>query len=105
MNEILALALAAVTGGLLGAFFYGGLWLTIRRALSSRQAPLWILSSMLLRTTLTVLGFYFISRDHWQRLPASLLGFFAASVAASVWSKPSRRPVRRAEEVTDGAHP
>jgi F1F0 ATPase subunit 2 len=105
MNETLALVLAAATGGLLGAFFFGGLWLTIRRTLSSRQAPLWFLCSMLLRTTLTVGGFYFIARDHWQRLPASLLGFFAASLVASVWAKPSRGPVRRAEEVNDGPHP
>jgi F1F0 ATPase subunit 2 len=104
MNETLALVLAAVTGGLLGAFFFGGLWLTIR-ALSFKQAPLWFLCSMLLRTTLTVAGFYFIAREHWQRLPASLLGFFAASVVASVWARPSRRPVERGEEVTDGAHP
>ncbi len=105
MNETLALVLAAVTGGLLGAFFFGGLWLTTRRALSSSQAPLWFLGSMLLRTTLTVAGFYFIARDHWQRLPASLLGFFVASLVASMWAKSSRGPVQRAEEVTDGSHP
>jgi F1F0 ATPase subunit 2 len=50
MNEILNLILALVAGFLLGAFFFGGLWWTVQKGLSSRRPELWFLGSLLLRT-------------------------------------------------------
>jgi len=41
MNELLTLALALVTGLLLGAIFFGGLWWTVRKGVSSKQPALW----------------------------------------------------------------
>ena len=37
MNEPLSLASALVAGVLLGAFFFGGLWWTVREGLSSKR--------------------------------------------------------------------
>ena len=78
MNEPLSLAFAWVAGILLGAFFFGGLWWTIRRGVSSRQPALWFFGSLLLRTCIVVFGFYFILGGNWQRLLAGLLGFIVA---------------------------
>jgi len=78
MNEPLSLAFALVAGMLLGTIFFGGLWWTVNKGVSSRRPALWFFGSMLLRTCIVVLGFYFILGDDWKRLLAGLLGFIAA---------------------------
>jgi F1F0 ATPase subunit 2 len=78
MNETLSLASAWVVGVLLGAVFFGGLWWTVVRGISSRRPALWFFGSMLLRTCIVVLGFYFILGNDWKRLLAGLLGFIVA---------------------------
>jgi len=105
MDERLGLVLAGVAGALLGAFFYGGLWVTVQRGLSSGQPALWFLGSLLLRTGVTVAGFYLVSRAHWERLPPCVLGFFVASVTARVWTRaPKRKLVGSAPEAVDAPH-
>jgi len=78
MNEPLSLAFALVAGMLLGTIFFGGLWWTVNKGVSSRRPALWFFGSMLLRTCIVVLGFYFILGDDWKRLLAGLLGFIVA---------------------------
>ena len=78
MNETLTLALAATAGCALGALFFGGLWWTVRKAVSSQRPSLWLLGSLLLRTSTTLAGFYFVGSGHWQRLLACCLGFVLA---------------------------
>ena len=78
MNEVLNLALALLAGSVLGAIFFGGLWWTVQRGVVSQRPALWFLSSLLLRTSIVVLGFYFILGDQWQKLLAGLLGFIGA---------------------------
>ena len=78
MNEPLPLLLASAVGLLLGAIFFGGLWWTVRKGLSSRQPALWFFGSMLLRMGIALAGFYFVGRGDWRRLIACLLGFVIA---------------------------
>ncbi len=75
MNEFLHLLFALLEGALLGVFFFAGLWWTVRKLDSAKHAALLFLGSMLLRTGIVVLGFYFILGDNWQRLLVGLLGF------------------------------
>ncbi len=82
MNEALSLASALIAGIMLGAFFFGGLWWTVRKAMGSERVALWFLGSLLLRTGIVVLGFYFILGDDWRRLLAGLIGFIAARLIA-----------------------
>jgi F1F0 ATPase subunit 2 len=82
MNEFLPLVVAAATGALLGAFFFGGLWWTIRRAISSDQPALWFCGSLLLRTSITLTGFYFVGQEYWERWLLCLLGFVLARLLA-----------------------
>ena len=78
MTETLGLMLALATGVSLGAIFFGGLWWTVQKGVSSRQPALWFLGSLLLRTCLALTGFYFVARGNWVRLPVCLVGFVAA---------------------------
>lgn len=75
MNEFLHLLFALLEGALLGVFFFAGLWWTVRKLDSAKHVALLFLGSMLLRTGIVVLGFYFILGDNWQRLLVGLLGF------------------------------
>lgn len=75
MNEGL---IPLATGALLGAFFFGGLWWTVRKSLASPRPALWILGSLLLRMGITLAGFYWVGGGHWERLLLCLLGFLAA---------------------------
>ena len=78
MSETVNLVLAGGAGVLLGAIFFGGLWWTVRRGLSSKRPVFWFLGSLLLRTSIILAGFYVVSGRHWDRLLACLLGFVIA---------------------------
>lgn len=78
MNEPIFLILALLAGGALGAFFFGGLWWTVKKGLTAQNPAPWFLGSMLIRTGVTLVGFYFVSGGQWERLVACLLGFVAA---------------------------
>lgn len=92
MNELLILAFALVAGGVLGAVFFGGLWWTVVRAVSSKQPALWFLCSMLLRTGIVLSGFYFVSGGDWKRLLASLLGFILARLVVTQLIRAAQQP-------------
>jgi F1F0 ATPase subunit 2 len=78
MNSSLMLPLSALAGGLLGLFFFGGLWWTLRRAFVSPRPALLVGGSMLLRMGFTASGFVLVAAGNWQRLVACLLGFLFA---------------------------
>ena len=82
MSEFLSLATALVAGVLLGAFFFGGLWWTVRRAISSDQPALWFFGSLLVRMSITLTGFYFVGQGHWERWLLCLSGFVLARLVA-----------------------
>ena len=67
---LLLLALALAAGLLLGAFFFGGLWWTVRKGMSAKRPALWFFGSLLLRMSIALAGFYFVSDGHWDRLLA-----------------------------------
>lgn len=89
MNETFGLMLALVTGLVLGAMFFGGLWWTIKKGMSSRHPALLFSGSLLLRTAVALTGFTFIARGHWERLLPCLLGFFIARLIVTRLVAPS----------------
>lgn len=89
MSEALSWALAPVEGLVLGATFFGGLWWTIRKAVVSPRPALWFVTSLPLRTSLALAGFYFVGHGSWQRLLLCLLGFMAARIVVTQLSRPS----------------
>jgi F1F0 ATPase subunit 2 len=82
MNDMLAPTfepmIAGIAGGMLGLFFFGGLWWTLRRAVASPRPALWVGGSLLLRMACVAAGFIGVSAGDWRRLLSCLLGFLAA---------------------------
>lgn len=78
MIDPLDFGLAMMEGAMLGAIFFGGLWWTVRKAVTSSHPALWFFGSMVLRMSIALSGFYFILGNRWLDLLAGLLGFIAA---------------------------
>jgi F1F0 ATPase subunit 2 len=98
MNEILTLPLALAAGILLGAFFFGGLWWTIRKSVSSARPAAWFLGSLLLRMITVLAGFYAMARGDWRRLLSCLLGFLLARAAVTRLTRARiEKPIRAVE--------
>ena len=92
MNEALAMLLAGLAGGVLGAIFFGGLWWTVSKGLTARQPAFWFFGSMLLRTGIVLLGFYFVANQHFGRLLPCLLGFVMARFVVMQVTRPASEP-------------
>jgi F1F0 ATPase subunit 2 len=97
MNEFLSLLLALAAGVLLGAIFFGGLWWTVRKGVSSQWSALWFFSSLLLRMSIALEGFYLVGREHWERWLMCLLGFVLARLGAR-WLTRSSDETNTAQE-------
>lgn len=92
MNETLILLVAAAAGAALGAIFFGGLWWTVRRGVSSPRPVLWFFGSLLLRMSVVLAGFYFVGQGSWKRLVACLLGFIIARFIVVRLTRTSIKP-------------
>jgi len=100
MNETLILVLVLATGVLLGAIFFGGLWWTVQKGVSSKRPALWFFGSLLLRTSIALVGFYFIARGHWERLLVCLLGFVMARLIVMRITRAAEKPTYFAQEAS-----
>lgn len=87
MNVIADASLSLILpllGGLgLGVFFFGGLWLTVRRGLGSARAPLWFAASSLLRVAVTLYCMYLLTGGQWRKLLPCVAGFYIARHAVT----------------------
>jgi F1F0 ATPase subunit 2 len=98
MNEILLLALAWSAGVSLGAVFFGGLWWTVRRGVSSERPALWFFCSLLVRMSAALAGFYFVSNGQWDRLLLCLAGFVMARLVVTRLTRSKERRNRPVPE-------
>lgn len=106
MNEALNLVSALAAGFFLGAVFFGGLWWTVQRGLSSKRPALWFLGSLLLRTGTATAGFYFASGGHWERLLICLLGFFIMRrIVLRITRLPEEEPNKLTKEANRATEP
>lgn len=92
MSELLVWTLSLFFGGILGIFFYGGLWWTVQQIVVAAHAELYLVVSLLLRSGVTVAGFYLVSGGQLERMLLCFIGFIAA-----------RFLVTRITAATDGA--
>ena len=106
MSDIPDLALALVAGLLLGTFFFGGLWWTVEKGISSERPALWFVGSLLLRTGVILAGFYFVAQNHWSRLVMCLLGFLIARlfVVKRLTRAPAEEPTPLEEETSSAPY-
>ncbi|MFN2195512.1 MAG: ATP synthase subunit I [Anaerolineales bacterium] len=92
MNETLIFTAMFVAGVILGTIFFGGLWLTVQKGVSSIQPSVWFLLSLIIRMSITVTGFYYLSHGRWQRLLPIVLGFFTARfIIIRIIGKPDKQ--------------
>ena len=92
MNETWILILAGLAGAALGAMFFGGLWWTVQKTVSSQRPALWFFGSFLLRMSLTLAGFYWVAGDQWERLLACLVGFVIARLIILQRTRTAEQP-------------
>jgi F1F0 ATPase subunit 2 len=99
MNDTVNLTLALLAGLSLGVVFFGGLWWTVRQGLSARHPATWLISSVMLRMSATLAGFYFVGRGDGSRLVVCLGGFVLARFVVMKATLPREHPLRRQPEV------
>ena len=87
MNDFAYKFLVLITGLALGTIFFGGLWLTVKKALLSKKPALWFLGSLVVRTGLTIVGFYYIARGNWINMLICLVGFVIARLLVLSYTK------------------
>jgi F1F0 ATPase subunit 2 len=90
MNDLWPLALAWIAGIVLGAFFFGGLWWTVRKGIASPMPAFWFFGSLIIRMGGALAGFYFVAAGQWERLLVCLLGFV---IARLIVTRLTRSPV------------
>ena len=89
MIDSLVSFLSFVVGIVLGVVFFGGLWWTVGRGLTSPRPALWFVCSMVLRTGIVLVGFYWVLGTHWQRLVLCLIGFIVGRVLVTRFTRPA----------------
>jgi F1F0 ATPase subunit 2 len=93
-REAWAWALSLAGGGLLGVMYFGGLWWTVRRGVGSPSPGLWFSTSLFLRLSAAMAGFYLASRLGAGALLACALGFIAARMAVVRGTLKGRAPLK-----------
>ena len=101
MNEMLPWMLAAAAGLVLGATFFGGLWWTVRKGLSSPHPAVWFLGSLVARMSIALVGFYYVGQGNGMRLMACLVGFVIARFVVT-WL--TRTPLDPKNHITQEVH-
>jgi F1F0 ATPase subunit 2 len=89
MSEYFALSSVFLAGAALGTVFFGGLWWTVNRGVTSRHPTVWFLGSLLLRGVVTIGGFAYLAHNDWRRIVACAAGFFVARAIVTVLSRNS----------------
>lgn len=94
-------AVMTLFGGIvIGVFFFGGLWITIRRVQHLRRPGIVLFASSVVRITIALGGLYVVAWGRWERLLIAVVGFMLARlVVIRSFGYPEMVP-RKTEEVT-----
>jgi F1F0 ATPase subunit 2 len=84
------LGFAGISGMVLGVFYFGGLWLTVKRLPFAARPALLTLCSYMGRLVVTLSGFYLVMAGSWERLLAVLFGFMVMRIILVRSLKPVR---------------
>jgi F1F0 ATPase subunit 2 len=102
MNEAQTAAFAWMVGALCGAFFFGGLWCTVRKGVASTQPGLWFSGSLFLRMGVALAGFYYVAGCQASmvaaRLLLCLLGFVMARQMVAWLTRPLLKSAARSAQ-------
>ncbi|KAA3633248.1 MAG: ATP synthase subunit I [Proteobacteria bacterium] len=95
------IAATVFLGIVLGSMYFGALWLTLRRLSHARRPGLLLVTSLLARLSLLLVGLYWILDDgHWGRLMAVLVGFVSIRMLLTRLMRPASpaRPAHSTDE-------
>lgn len=101
-SELLRLTLPLGAGVVLGIFYFGGLWLTVRKLPTARRPALLSLSSFFARLAVVLAGFYFVMSGRWERVLVCLVGFLCVRFAAVRLWGPDRCDHPPSERLREG---
>jgi F1F0 ATPase subunit 2 len=87
MNEISNLIWPFIVGLVLGIVFFGGLWFTVKKIITSKMPALLMMGSFIFRIGIVLAGFYFIGLGDWKKVGMCLIGFIAARFAVIYYTK------------------
>ena len=87
------LALALAAGAAVGAFYFGGLWMTVQMAMTSRRPVLLTFASFAVRAVVAVAVMVWIGRMHWQLLLAAMVAFVLVRVVLTRKLRPEDEAV------------
>jgi F1F0 ATPase subunit 2 len=90
---ILGLSICLMVGIGLGIFYFGGLWVTVKRLPGAQSPALLALGSFFGRMAVVLAGFYLVMDGRWERLLMSVLGFFFVRVVSVRLASPPRKSV------------
>jgi F1F0 ATPase subunit 2 len=79
MNKLIEFVIFILIGVALGFFYFGGLWLTVRKFLFYRRSSLLVLLSFLIRNGFLIFALYMIGRGgEWENIIFALIGIIGA---------------------------
>ena len=81
----LALGLAFALGGVLGAFYFGTLWLVVRRLDRLAWPAVWLGVTGIVRLAVVLVLLAVLVGTGWERLAAALVGFLAVRLVFTRW--------------------
>jgi len=105
MIDALSLVPALSTGVLLGIFFFGGLFYTIRKGLPSRHPAFLFLGSWLLRMIVVAGGFFLIAAGQREKLLACAAGFMIARSFVRILACKAEKPGAQKMEADHAPQP
>jgi len=97
IREFLYMIFAFIAGIVLGMFFFGGLWYTVKKAVNAKMPALWFLGSFIIRVCIVMIGFYYIVQVGWQALIISVVGFIVARFVVSYITKSAEKKQTKKE--------
>jgi F1F0 ATPase subunit 2 len=96
--NIMTLLSAFLAGIGTGVFFFGGLWLTVRKAAESHHPGRLSLGSFFIRAAISLPVIHFATGGQWQRLVACLAGFFLMRVLFTHFLRPDANLLQPSEK-------
>jgi F1F0 ATPase subunit 2 len=103
MTDPVALGLALAAGAVLGAFYFGTLWLVVRRLDRLARPAVWLGITGIARLAVVLTLLALLAGARWEPLVAALVGFVAVRVALTGWlRRPAGPPPGRRRPASAG---
>lgn len=82
-GELLHYGVTVVVGMILGAIFFGGLWMTVRQMAASKRPGLLFMTSVVVRTAIVLSGFWYFAAGDAIAMISCLTGFVGMRLLAT----------------------